>query len=267
LQYASVLFSGDDYYDADQAHSGRCQFLFGLQYAEGSFDLGDEGFEIDGDDDDAVDFTGDPLTSTSYYNVTMIGNGSDRGVLAKERVEGSFTNCIFGNFQAGVDLDDDRTTDAEENFATLETLTFQNCSFVDCPALLTVGGAAPAPSVLAAFQGAGNVDAPGLIDTQFDIDTLSGTATQIALNFVPAAGTAQSDVDAPIDGFYTSAQYRGAFAPGTQKSWLEGWTAVDVFDLDNSLVSCPTDINGDGQTDVGDLNEFLGEFGNSCAIE
>jgi hypothetical protein len=30
------------------------------------------------------------------------------------------------------------------------------------------------------------------------------------------------------------------------------------------LVSCPADINGDGQINIGDLNQFLSDFGNSC---
>ena len=65
------------------------------------------------------------------------------------------------------------------------------------------------------------------------------------------------------DGFYTPAEYRGAFAPAGP-CWLCGWTAVDRFGLLESSAcepSCPADITGDGTVDVLDLREVLGAWG------
>lgn len=266
-RYLSVIFAGDDQFDYDQGYIGEQQFLFGLEYREGAVDIGDEGFEYDGDDEDS-DNT--PSTFATIYNATVVGNGSDRGMLMKERPEGLVANSIFANFDVGLDLADesDRSVDAIDNFITNETLSFSNNCFVDVNSLITVGGAAASATVENTFTGAGNVIVADLINTTtFDIDTVSGTAVEVALNFVPAAGTASVAADAPVDGFFTSAQYCGAFAPGTSASWLSDFSTVDALDLDNSLVSCPADINGDGDINTGDLVQFLGEFGNSCAIE
>ncbi len=44
------------------------------------------------------------------------------------------------------------------------------------------------------------------------------------------ANDARSSVDtAPADGFFTPAQYRGAFSPNASQNWLAGWSAADAF--------------------------------------
>lgn len=263
LKYGSVLFCGDDYFDYDHGYTGRNQFLYGLQFADGVFDLGDEGFESDGDDENSGNF---PASAPVIYNATLIGNASDRGVLAKEAFEGKIANSIFGNFNVGVDLDNDRATDAVNNFLS-GSLEFVNNSFVDCPTLLTVGGGDPSAEVNSLFSNNGNINAPGLIDTSFDIDAENGTSVLDAVNAVPAAGTASTDEQAPLDGFFASAGYRGAFAPGSSSSWLENFSVVDALNIDNSLVECPSDLNSDGQVNSGDFLLFSGDFGTSCDIE
>jgi hypothetical protein len=50
----------------------------------------------------------------------------------------------------------------------------------------------------------------------------------IGLDPRPANSALTSVAAAPNDGFFTPAQYRGAFAPGVQ-SWLAGWTASTAF--------------------------------------
>ena len=262
LRYGAVLFSGDDYFDYDHGYTGRNQFLYGLQFAGGDFDQGDEGLEMDGDDENSGN---DPASAPVIYNATIIGNASDRGILAKEALEGKIANSIFGNFNVGVDLDNDRATDAVDNFLNGD-LELVNNSFVDCPTLLTVGEATPSSEVGNLFSNNGNIDAPGLIDTSFDIDTENGTTVLDAANVTPAAGTASTDEPAPLDDFFQPAAYRGAFAPGSNESWLSGST-IDTYNIDNSLVSCPSDLNNDGEINSGDFLIFSGDFGSSCAIE
>ena len=263
MKYATVAFCGDDYFDYDHGYTGRNQFFYGLQFAGGDFDLGDEGFEADGDDENSGN---SPASAPVIYNATLIGNASDRGVLAKEALEGKIANCIFGNFNVGVDLDNDRATDAVDNYLS-GSLEFVNNSFVDCPTVLTVGEDAPSSAVSTQWSNDGNVDAPGLIGTGFDIDTENGTSVLVASDVVPADGTAATDEQAPIDDFFTPAAYRGAFAPGSEGEWLNGWTSASNFNFDNSQVSCPSDLNGDGEVNSGDFLIFSGDFGSSCAIE
>ncbi len=50
----------------------------------------------------------------------------------------------------------------------------------------------------------------------------------ILLDPRPANSALTSVAAAPGDGFFTSAMYRGAFAPG-QANWACGWTAADAF--------------------------------------
>jgi hypothetical protein len=68
---------------------------------------------------------------------------------------------------------------------------------------------------------------------------------------------------APVDGFFTPAPYRGAFAP-TGENWLSDWSYSAVIGTTQGVAACPTDINKDGVTDVNDYLIFLPAFGTSC---
>ncbi len=69
-----VANGGDDGLDYDQGYRGKGQFLMVLQGTPGS-DRSDKGGEFDGGDtpDDSL-----PLALPAFYNVTMIGLGSDK---------------------------------------------------------------------------------------------------------------------------------------------------------------------------------------------
>jgi hypothetical protein len=68
---------------------------------------------------------------------------------------------------------------------------------------------------------------------------------------------------APSDGFFTPANYRGAFEPG-QKSWLSDWSILNIVNATSGIVPCPTDVNTDGVTNNADFLQLLGEFNQSC---
>ncbi len=263
VKYASVIFAGDDQFDYDQGYTGRNQFLYALQITQGDLDS-DEGFEADGDDEDTGAL---PFSAPVIYNATIIGNGSDSGVLAKEGFGGRVSNSIFGNFQRGVDLANDaaRPFDALQNFNS-EALVFSNNCFVNVPTIVSINGAAASTLVANQFAGSGNAATPGLIDTDFTL-AANGVSITNATSFVPAAGTAISSESAPVDGFFTTAKYCGAFAPGSDNNWLSAYSIVDNFDFDNSLVSCPADLNGDGQISSSDFIQFSSAFNTSCEVE
>ncbi|HKK38590.1 MAG TPA: hypothetical protein VJ949_04195, partial [Cryomorphaceae bacterium] len=246
--------------DWDQGWTGRAQYLFGVMLPQfGALSAqGDEGFEIDGDDEDS---NNPPLSNPTVYNATIIGRAANRGILAKENTQGEISNSIFANFPQGVDLDNSRSTDAEEQWLA-GNLVFQNNSFAGVASNLTVGGAAPSAGVLADFVTDGNITDNNVIDFAFTIDPTTNAVTD-AYNPVPAVGNASSNLSAPNDGFFDPVQYRGAFKPGAEP-WTSGWTLGSLLESDNSLIACPEDINTDGTIDVLDFLELNSAFGTDC---
>ncbi len=95
-----------------------------------------------------------------------------------------------------------------------------------------------------------------------------GTAGQIIqpvllLDPRAANGAATSVGAAPNNGFYTVANYRGAFGPND--NWLCGWTAADAFGMNiappGGCASCPADVNGNGTVGAEDLTALLSNWG------
>lgn len=83
-----------------------------------------------------------------------------------------------------------------------------------------------------------------------------------------AANNAITSVSAaPNDGFFSQAQYRGAFSTAASQNWLCGWTATDAFGFlvgNSCAAACPSDINGDNSVGVADLLTVIGAWG-PCA--
>ncbi len=74
-----------------------------------------------------------------------------------------------------------------------------------------------------------------------------------------AANDAEVSVGAaPNNGFFTPAQYRGAF--GVNQNWLCGWTAADAFGF-VVAVPCPADLSGNGTVDTVDFLALLQAWG------
>jgi hypothetical protein len=67
----------------------------------------------------------------------------------------------------------------------------------------------------------------------------------------------------PVDGFFSPAPYRGAFAP-TGKNWLSDFALTTILGQVNGTQACPTDLNLDGVTNNGDVLQLLGKFNQSC---
>jgi hypothetical protein len=90
---------------------------------------------------------------------------------------------------------------------------------------------------------------------------------QPVLNLDPRARNAAvtSVGAAPNNGFYTPAQFRGAFA--ADANWLCGWSASDAFGMSarNDCVvdplPCPGDFDGDNVVSAADLTIVLGAWG------
>lgn len=257
-KYLSALFCNDDYIDWDQGYSGKIQFFFGVMMPSPG-NQGDKGFENDGDDSSS---SNSPLSDPTVYNATIIGRNANRGIENKERTRGFIANSIIANFPVGCNFSNARAGVDAYNEWLSGQLEVRNTTYVGVAEIMRVNNAAPSGADLATFSGQGNISDATLIDFSFGIDPVTNAVTG-AYNPVPAAGTATTTLAPPVDGFFTTANYRGAFAPG-QPAWTASWSFANTLDIDNSLTPCPADINGSGFIDVNDFLELNSQFNQSC---
>jgi len=110
---------------------------------------------------------------------------------------------------------------------------------------------------LSALSGSNNIN--NIVATEMpikDIVRVSEVQTKGGLYMVPviyidprATNDAATSISAaPADGFFTPAQYRGAF--NAYDNWLEGWTAAYQY----GMTGVQGDINGDEQVNMEDLS-------------
>jgi len=103
LKYLSVWNAGDDSVDIDQGYRGKIQFALLVQgfssfsptYWVQGVSIGDNLFEVDG----AEGSTYQPVTTTSIYNVTAIGQpalgAGDHGTAWRDNARAQYRNSIF----------------------------------------------------------------------------------------------------------------------------------------------------------------------------
>jgi len=275
VKYVTAMFGNDDNFDWDLGWNGKAQFIFALKTDATTATGGDNGFEPDGDDDKKnPSYMSHPI----IYNSTIIGNGSNTtptlgsgafAINAKERTEGEIYNSIFANFRSGFNVVKSLgtrpgTVEAYQNWIAGSLKV--NCNtFVGNTALLTVGGSAA--NVLTSdstkFFADGNINAASI--PGFDYNYTMNTATNVVsdkYNATPSPTLATSCTP-PVDGFFSPANFRGAFETG-KSSWLSDWSYGALLGATNGLVPCPTDINGDGITSNLDFLQLLSKFNQSC---
>jgi hypothetical protein len=286
LRYISTIFGNDDMYDWDLGWTGKAQFLFGMKTDNTSSPDSDSGFESDSDDNKS---NNTPRSTPVIYNATIIGNEKTTftadnnglaGINAKELTGGEIYNSVFANFKNGLNLVKSVGTrtggsEAYHNWSATAgnssaILKVKCNTFVGCTNPITVGG--NAANVLP-------------IDTvqfkQTDMNTvvagnnLPGFSYAITVNNTTNTFSVKNDVvpnpalsvagcpTAPADGFFRAANYRGAFA-STGDNWLSDWSYSQILGVTQGLVDCPTDINGDGITNIDDFLIFAPAFGTSC---
>ncbi len=288
VKYFATLFGNDDMLDWDDGYSGRIQFAFGIKSSTNdtltSADA-DNGFEMDADDQKSNLL----VRSHPYiYNVTMIGNAkrvltSDNSgiaaIEAKELTEGEISNSVFANFRYGFNVikalgTRTGSSEAYHNWANTGG-NGSNSLKIKCNTFVGMGS-----DMAIDKNGVGTLLSS---DTaQFYTTDLNRTATTIpgftsTWSFNSSANTVATQFDAipnpalittgcptaPVDGFYSVAPYRGAFA-SSGKNWLSDWSYTQVLNLTAGLQPCPTDINADGITNTVDFLILLGKFNQSC---
>ncbi len=301
LKYFSIWNVGDDSFDVDQGWRGKAQFGlivqgYSVDAAQGS-GVGDNCFETDG----AEDSFWQPVTTTTIYNCTVIGQpapGAGDGLTAwRDNARVQYRNCIFMQGGEKVVRFDGDDGDGASGYGANGTLSWADhwttaagtISGVNTPDPLVVGP-------LAAFYGSqvdgnlceitdsvffqnlsadayteavardlfaasnNNVQEPAtqpIVSITRGAPVIRGTKIMlpvIGLDPRPAGDALISAAAAPADGFFTPANYRGAFEPDVQ-TWLCGWTASEAFGFTGAGVDCfISHCNGDGGDQMGCTN-------------
>lgn len=274
LKYASVLFNDDDGFDWDLGWKGSGQFWVVVKTDATTSTGGDNGFECDGDDNNA----GVYYTIPKVYNATFIGSKGTNGVAGdngsalelKEASRGELRNCVLANYTDGCTLYSEAGHPAPGDTYTLwatgtgTNLVIENNTFINCTNLLKgAAGAVITAADTAAFVADGNVKVASIAGfVGSHVMNVSTNVVTTKHDLIPGADITTSTTP-PVDGFFTPANYRGAFKVG-QKSWLSDYSIRALIALEGSLIPCTTDINTDGSTNTSDFLLLLGAFGTSC---
>ncbi len=275
----SIWNIGDDCFDVDEGWRGKAQFLLLVQgysanAAQGS-GVGDNCFEIDG----AEDSDWQPVTTTTIYNATVIGQpvDGDHGTAWRDNARVQYRNCVFMDLGERLVAFDNVDGDGGSGYGFNGTLSWASTwttaahgapatandpanPLTFYPAQTNGNLAEIKDSVFynnnfatayteATARGVFNATCNNVTATSLPIQSLTRGAPVTrggkimlpvtSLDPRPAADALTSVAWAPYDGFFSSAHYRGAFAPGC--NWLAGWTASTAYGLSVS----------DGWIDVG----------------
>jgi len=220
----------------------------------------------------------------------------------KEAAQGTIANSVFANFKNGFNIENTLTnrgaagqgnsfqywSTIPQSGAALDAL--QGIGTTPNPSLLVkcnhfIGMANPFVIGASSLAGTTSVTTPAAATTQFGADgnvtvtgnTLAGFNYNFTINGGSNAVTQKNDVvpnpalalgsgctQAPMDGFFEPANYRGAFSSTAGDNWLSDWSYSQVLGSTLGVQACPTDLNGDGTTDVNDFLIFAPAFGTSC---
>ena len=279
IKHFSIWNIGDDSFDVDQGWRGKAQFGLIVQgYSQDAGQgsgVGDNAVEIDG----AEDSDWQPVTTTSLYNLTVIGQPVDGDGLTawRDNARVQYRNSIFMDCGEKVVRFDDIDGDGANGYGHNGTLDWASTWTTDYNAVPAHANDPANPALFYTTQTNGklaeitdsvffrnlngsaytdaiavnvfsalnnNVLIPGFdaIDAPIArIDrgapVVKGGKTMLPVTFLdprPANEALTSVSAAPADGFFTSASYRGAFAPGGGATWLAGWTASDAFGFTSS---------------------------------
>ncbi len=298
IKYATFLFGNDDMFDWDDAYNGKAQFIFGMKSDNAATSPSadaDNGFEMDSDDQKSnATLHAHPI----IFNATMIGNNkaaltSDNSGLAaieaKELTEGEISNSVFANFRYGVNVIKalGTRTGASESYHnwantggnSTNSLKIKCNTFVGMTKDFAIDKNAAGGSVVGGVitGGVATTDTAQFYTTDKNksVASIAGFDYAFAVNNATNAISHKVDAvpnpalattgcpTAPVDGFFTAAAYRGAFAP-TGKNWMSDWTYATILSVTPGLAPCPADLNQDGVTNVTDFLQVLGQYNQSC---
>lgn len=296
LKYCTTLFGNDDMFDYDLGWTGRAQFLFGMKadHPSGISPDNDNGFECDGDDGKTY---ATPISAPKIYNATLMGNAKTTstadntgmiGLCLKEFAGGEIRNSVFAGFKEGI-----RMTSVTQNATgfnrglnyggetvhnylangTTPSSTTGNGSKrlkVKCNTFVgnatNVNAYDAQTTALAQLTADGNLfetTIPGF-NSSFAITTSNVVTTKNDATPNPALPLGSGCSQAPSDGFFEPANYRGAFSSVAGDNWLSDWSYSELLGSTLGVKACPTDFTGDGITNTQDFLIFLPAYGTNC---
>lgn len=218
-KYIVGAFNGDDTFDYDEGFRGKGQFWLSVQAA----DAGDRAGEHDGGTDPE---DGTPFAIPVIYNATYIGSGSsstnsdNMTFKIRDNAGAKYYNSIFYDFTSiGVDIED--LASGEDSRARLDAgdIDFKYNLWYGFGAGNTTADICDNDYEEILFTDAARMNE--IVDPAFA--SISRT-NDGGLDPRPSATEATTNLGTPpSDGFYSSAQYKGAFDPAGEL-WVAGWT-------------------------------------------
>ena len=215
LKYALVTNASDDSFDYSTGWQGRGQFWIAQQNPDDA----DNGFEVDGNEDD---YNAEPYTDPLIYNVTLVGNGpggdggekSDIGLLLRRGTGGRIFNAVVIGFG-------DQALDVDNSETLAHGLELRNSVFADNKAAFATDD--------------DNIDeqdwflTDGWENRLEDDAMLADPYDRAAPDFTPNSGSPllRDAASPPNDGFFTVTDFIGAADPDGDK-WWEGWTSFAI---------------------------------------
>ena len=233
-------FCDDDGFDTDMGYRGVNQFWFGIQAP----DARNYGMELNNQINEIA--TSEKLLPASgfkVYNATLIGAGTsstlvnggrNAAIIFRPFLGVTIENSIFTDFnERAIELDT-RNTISAANVVTNTGHLKNNLWW----GFVTGSGSANVNNTITNISRntiASNYWSVAAFNNQIAnplLVSISRTNVGATLDPRPQADSpALSDVAlTPIDGFLTTVNYRGAFAPG-QGNWLAGWTALSEYQI------------------------------------
>jgi len=238
LKHAVVAFAEDDSFDWDEVYTGKGQFWFSIQRE----DIADLGGELDGSTPDDLS----PYSNPTVYNWTHIGSGAGAtasnplGWLFRAGTAGTVANCIVASQKnKALEVQDKNagTNDAHQKLVNGE-LKILNNLFWEAGNNTTLD--ASATGIIRVTSGQPTQDDPSATVLTNHLTTNSNAIADPQIRRISrdqdemldprvlASGAAYNTTLAsyPADGFFTTVNYKGAFAASNEDFWLTGWTAL-----------------------------------------
>ncbi len=234
-KYLVSAFNDDDGFDWDEGFRGKLQFLFLIQDPA----VGNQAFESDGG---TTPEDGQPYAIPTVYNVTAIGSGATSantlsiGPIFRDNTGGKVYNSIFHDFRGyawRIETESAQAQDSAKRLAAGDIVIANNlfgtfgAGTTDAQLFLapnaTAGGAAPATNYTAEHIRAAAQNNRVNTDPLFvAIDRTKGGLLDPRLR--AGSPALQLAATAPNDGFFTVANYLGAFT--TSGNWAYAWTKL-----------------------------------------
>jgi hypothetical protein len=219
LKYVSIWNIGDDSFDVDQGWRGKAQFGlivqgYSLDASQGS-GVGDNCLETDG----AEDSNSQPVTTTTLYNFTVIGQpapgAGDGGTAWRANARVQYRQCIFMDLGERLVRFDDLDGDGSQGYGFDGTLSWPATWTTAYTTTSTVNPCAN-PAARYTAQSAGNAPGQGFLaeitDSVFFRNlagdaytesnargvTVAGGSNPAKGNVVPAVDFGDIDANMPI---------------------------------------------------------------------